>query len=192
MMHINVARLYLTQSRIDDAERSLTRAEDAFRQAGLKTEMGNAHLARGYVFSREERLAEAREQLELALAIFQETADEKDLTRALNELARVERLEGHVDRARELLERSMALIGESDTPILAWAHRELGLLLAEQRPTEAEKSLRIAIELYERAEQAVDIAVTHRALGDLLCARGEQEAGHEAYRNGILALEPGL
>ena len=192
MMHINVARLYLTQGRIDDAERSLTRAEDAFRQASLKTEMGDAHLARGYVLSREERFEEAREQLEQALAIFQETADEKDLTRTLNELARVERLEGRIDRARELLERSIALMGDSDTPILAWAHRELGLLLFDQNPTGAEKNLRIAIELYERSEHAVDFAVTYRALGDLLCTRGEREAGCEAYRTGILALEPRL
>ncbi|MGQ0668154.1 MAG: hypothetical protein ACT4PO_00515, partial [Actinomycetota bacterium] len=112
--------------------------------------------------------------------------------RTLNELARVERLEGRIDPAKELLERSIALMGDSDTPILAWAHRELGLLLFEQSPMGAEKNFRIAIELYERSEQTVDIAVTYRALGDLLRAQGDEQSGFEAYRTGILALEPHL
>lgn len=192
MMHINVARLYLTRGQIDDAEHSLQRAEDAFRQLELKTEMGDAYLARGYVLSRDGKLGEAREELEQALAIFEETADEKDLTRTLNELGRVERLEGRTDRARKLLERSIAIMGDSDTPILAWAQRELGYVFLEQDPVTAEKNFRLAIELYERSEQAVDIAVTYRALGDLLGSRGEAEASCEAYRTGILALEPHL
>ncbi len=191
-MHLHVARMYLLQGRIDEAQRSLQRAEDGYRQLNLKTETGYAHLARGYVLSREERFEEAREQLEQALAIFEETSDAKDLTRTLNELARVERLGGHLERARELLERSISLLGDADAPILAWAHRELGFVLVEPDPPGAEKNFRIAIELYERAEQTVDIAVTYRALGDLLHGRGEAEAGCEAYRTGILELEPRL
>jgi tetratricopeptide (TPR) repeat protein len=191
-MNLNVARLYLVQGHIEDAERSLQRCEDLYRQLNLKTELGYAYLAKGYVLTRAGKLDEARKELEGALGVFEDTADGKDLTRTLNELARVERLEGHLDRARELLERSISITGDSDTPILAWAHRELGLVLADVDPSVAEKNFRIAIELYERAEQAVDIAVTYRALGDLLRARGEEEASGEAYRTGILALEPRL
>ncbi len=191
-MHMNVAHLYLVQGKIEDAERSLQRAEDDYRRLNLKTEMAGAHLARGYVLSRDGKLDESRRELEQALSVFEETADEKDLTRTLNELGRVERLEGHIDRARGLLERSIALIRDSDAPMLAEAHRELGFVLFEQDPSVAEKHFRVAIELYERAEQAVDIAVTYRALGDVLRARGEVEAGFEAYRTGILALEPHL
>jgi tetratricopeptide (TPR) repeat protein len=191
-MHMNVARLHLVQGKVDEATRSLQRAEDAYRLLNLKTETGGAHLARGYVLSREGSLPQAREQLQEALRIFEEANDEKDLVRALDELARVERLEGNSDRAKELLERSIALMGESDTPILAWAQRELGLTVAETDPRAAEKHFRTAIDLYERAEQAVDIAVTYRVLGDLLRSRGEQAAGFEAYRTGILALEPHL
>jgi tetratricopeptide (TPR) repeat protein len=191
-MHLHVAHLYLVQGSIPDAERSLQRAEDAYRQLNLKTELGYAYLAKGYVLARDGRLGEARHELEGAIAIFEETGDEKDLTRTLNELARVERLEGRLDRARELLERSISIMGDSDTPILAWAHRELGMVLVELDPSMAEKNFRIAIDLYERSEQAVDIAVTYRALGDLLGSRGEDEASCEAYRTGILALEPRL
>jgi len=188
-MHMHVARLHLVKGNIDDAKHSLQRAEDAYRQLNLKVEQGYAFLARGYVLSREGKLGEAREELEQALAVFEETADEKDLTRTLNELGRMERLEGRTDRARELLERSIAIMGDSDAPILAWAHRELGLVFVDQDPVTAEKNFRLAIELYERSEQAVDIAVTYRSLGDLLGSRGDAEGSCEAYRTGILALE---
>ena len=191
-MHMNVARLHLTEGRIDDAERSLAKAEETYRVLGLKGEIGGAHLARGYVLSRDGRLSEAREHLELAVGILEETGNVRDLTRALNELARVERLEGQSRSARELLERSIALLGDGDTPISAWAHRELGLTIAESEPDTAEKELRTAIELYERSEQVVDLAVTYRSLGDHLASRGQGEASCDAYRTGIMALEPGL
>ena len=48
----------------------------------------------------------------------------------------------------------------------------------------------MTIELYERAEDTVDMAVTYRALGDIFLARGERNAGCHAYRTQILALEP--
>ena len=190
-MHMNVARLYLSEGRIDEALRSLGRAEDAYRQLDLKTDMGYAHLARGYVLSREGQLGLARDELDQAIDVFQETGDQKNLTRALNELARVERLEREPNRAQELLERSIALAG-TDTPILAWAHRELGLVLHDRDPAAAEKNFRAAIELYERSEQPVELAVSYRALGDLLHATGQRDAGCDAYRTGILTLEPHL
>jgi len=188
-MHMNVARLYLAQGRIADAEDSLRRAEDAYRQLGLLAETGGVYLARGFVLSREGRLADARSQLEQALETFQRTANEKDLTRALNELARVERLEGRLDRARTLLERSIALLGTSDAPILGWAHRELGFVLSETGPTSAEKHLRTAIDVFERTEQPIDLAISFRALGDLLATAGDHAAASDAYRTGLLALE---
>ncbi len=189
-MHMNVARLYLLQGHPERAQRSLARAGDAYRQLDFKTETGYAHLASGCVLSREGAFAEARKELQRALLIFEETADEKDLTRTINELARVERLDGRPHNARELLERSIAIPGSADTPSLAWAHRELGLTLQEADPFAAEKELREALELFELAGQTVDMAVTYGAMGDLLNARGEGNAACEAFRTGILALEP--
>ncbi len=191
-MHMNSAHLYLVQGKIEDAERSLQRAEDAYRQLSLRTELGGTFLARGYVLSRDGRLGEAREQLEQAIRVFDETGNEKDLVRALNELARVERVEGNGERARELLQRTIRTVGASDAPIAAWAHRELALTAPHEESGEAEEHLRIAIDLYARAEQTVDLAVTYRALGDVLDERGDRDGAFEAYRTGILALEPHL
>ena len=187
-MHITVARLHLTRGKIADAERSLHRAEDAFGQLHLKTEMGYASLALGYVYSREERLDDAYAKLDLARATFEDARDVKDLTRTLNELARVERLRGNLAEARTLLTRSIELMGDGDAPILAWAYRELGRCSFDDR-SQAEKALRTSIDLYERTEQTVELAVTYGALGDLLQAHGDDSGGCDAYRTGISVLE---
>ena len=191
-MHMNVARLFLHEGRGEDAERSLRRAEEVYRQLNMKTEMGGAYLALGYVASREGDFAKARPELERAVAIFEETSSEPDLAGALNELARIERSEGHNERARSLLERSIASTRSGDTPTLARAHREMGATFANTDSTSAEKHFRIAIELYERSEQAFEIALTYRALGDLFRVRGDGDAACEAYRTGIMALEPAV
>src|SRR5688500_8840751 len=189
-MHMNVARQYLSAGRTEDTTASLQRAEDAYRQLGLLTEMGGAHLARGYVLSREEDLGGARRELEEARTIFERTGNTKDLSRALNELARVARLEGDGHGARVLLERSIALLGTGDDPELAYAHLELGRVLVDLDAARAEKHLRSAVELYGRTEQQVGIAVSYRVLGDLLRGTGDAAGGCEAYRTGIIAVEP--
>ncbi|MGZ8599050.1 MAG: tetratricopeptide repeat protein [Actinomycetota bacterium] len=189
-MHMNVARQLLASGRVGDATTSLQRAEDAYRQLGLLTEMGGAYLARGYVLSRQGSLDQARAELEQARDIFERTENAKDLTRALNELGRVARLEGRPEDARALLFRSIGIIGSSDDPVLAWAHLELGTVLSQIGDADAEKHVRIAIELYERTEQPIGLAVAYRALGDLLHQRGDVAGGGEAYRTGISAVEP--
>lgn len=189
-MHMNVARQYLMDGRVEDATASLQRAEDLYRQLGLLTEMGGAHLARGFVLSREGSAEEALRELERAREIFERTSNDKDLTRTLNELARVARLQGRTADATALLERSIALLGSNDDPILAWAHLELGSMMCDLGDPRAEKHVRMAIELYERTEQAVGLAVSHRALGDLLLAQGDETGGREAYRAGLEAIEP--
>lgn len=191
-MHMNVARLFLMEGKIDDAQASLRRAEEHYRQLDLKIELAGAHLALGYVASREGDLPAARAELEQAVAVFEETTRGPDLAGALNELARVERLEGATVRAAELLERSISLTESNDTPVQAWAHRELGFTLMDGDTDAAEKHLRIAIELYERSEQSFETAITYRALGDLLQGRGGGDSACDAYRTGIMALEQGV
>ena len=188
-MHMNVARLFLQEGKIDDAQTSLRRAEETYRHLDLRVEMAGAQLALGYVASRAGDLEGARRELEGAVAVFEQTTSGPDLAGALNELSRVERLEGSMDRAKELLERSIASMGNNDAPILAWAHRELGFVLSNDDPSVAEKHFRTAIDLYERSEQSFETAITYRALGDLFHTRGDGDAACEAYRTGIMALE---
>jgi len=188
-MHMNVAHLHASEGRIEHAKQCLRRAEDAYASVRLRTEMAGAYLAMGYILSRQGELGAARERLSLALQVFEETGNVKDQTRTLNELARVERLEGNRVEAEQLLTRSIRMLSDSDAPILAWAHRELAHVLATHDPTRAEKHYRVSIELFERTEQPVEIAVTYGALGDLLTNQANGAEGCGAYRAGIAALE---
>jgi tetratricopeptide (TPR) repeat protein len=188
-VHMNVARLHASEGRTEHAKASLRRAEDAYAAVRLRTEMAGAYLATGYILSREGQVGAAREQLRLALDIFEQTGNVKDQTRTLNELARVERLQDNRAEAERLLEKSIKMLSDGDTPILAWAHRELAHVLAVRNPARAEKHFRVSIELFERAEQPVEIAVTYGGLGDLLSSQDSAAEGCRAYRAGIAALE---
>jgi tetratricopeptide (TPR) repeat protein len=189
-LHMNVARQYLAERRVQDATASLQRAEDAYRQLGMLTEAGGAALARGYVLSREGDLAGARRELERALDVFERTANTADMTRALNELARVTRRQGSRREAVALLERSIELLADGDAPILAWARLELGRTLAGEDDARAHKELDAAIELYARTEQPIGLAVAAGALADLLERRGDRTAAIETYRSALDAVEP--
>lgn len=189
-MHMNVARQYLAAGRIDDATASLQRAEDAYRVLGLQTERGGAHLARGYVMLREGDVDGAGRELETARATFERTGNTKDLARTMNELARLAQLQGDRHKARALLEHAIALLATSDDPELAYAHLALGRVLSELDRTQGEKHLRAAIEIYVRTEQTIGLAVSYGALGDLLREGGDDAGAIEAYRTGILAVEP--
>lgn len=191
-MHINAARVLLHEERHEEAQESLRKAEDLYKQLDLRSETGSAYLAQGYIAARQGRLEEAREKLQLAISFFKDYPNPIDEACAINELARLERTAGRESVAMELLHRSIEMLQERDVAELALAHRELGLCLTDEDPLGAEKNLRLAIELYERASETVQLPATYRALGDLLHSRGENKAGCEAYRTGILVLEEAL
>ena len=106
------------------------------------------------------------------------------------ELARVNRLRGDLLGARELLDSAVEILGRKQDPnILAWAYRELAACYEDEDAAVAEKHLRSSIELYERTGEVVELATTYRALGDLLHRQGNDRAGCEAFRTGIVTVE---
>jgi transcriptional regulator with XRE-family HTH domain len=189
-MHAEVAQVHLANGRIREAEEALRRADDALGMLHVHAVRGHSHLARGHLAAQDGRLEEARHHLNEAVRLFERSGDENNLGRALNELARVERLAGEAARARALLERSISVVGGGDPAPLAWAHRELGLLLSEVDGRAAERHLRTAVELYARVGSREDLAAAYRSLGEHLEAAGNPEAAAEAYRTGILTVEP--
>ena len=192
-MHINVARVHLINGRVADAEQSLHQATELYRQLDLQYEIGISHFAWGYVLSRQGQLDNARFELERAKEIFSTTNSRLDEASVSNELARIARQTGDVEGARGLLRECAGLLkGSSDVAELASAHRELALLDIDDDPALAEKNLRQAIELYERAEFKVEVAITHRILGDLFFGQGKRELARETYRSGIQGLEERL
>jgi tetratricopeptide (TPR) repeat protein len=187
------AYLYLATLRAADgdtkeSDRLLAAGAAAFESSGLRTETGYAHLMRGIFDSRAGKLAAAEKELRRARAIFEQTRNEKELSNTTIELARVERLRGRADESAPLLDEAIERLGHGNTELLAWAHREYGLLLAERDRTAAEKHLRAALDLFDRGESHIETAATYRLLGDLLRADGQEHAAFEAYSAGIRRL----
>jgi hypothetical protein len=85
----------------------------------------------------------------------------------------------------------MSLLADmSHVGVLAWAHRELGLVLSERDPHRAEEALGVAMQLFERIGDDAELGATYRALGDLKYSLEETDAAFDAYRKGIDALVP--
>ncbi|MGH2748992.1 MAG: tetratricopeptide repeat protein [Actinomycetota bacterium] len=187
-MHINVARELLRQARWDDALESLRRAEDIYRSLHWEVDVARAQLARGIVLADRGDFAAARDELLPALDIFRAASAGLHEARALNELARVERELGSNDEAERLLLDAVSILRDVDVAELALAHRQLGLCYVDTKPELAEKNFRLAIDLYRRAEEPLQVANTYRDLGDLLSDQGDVDACRAAYREGLVAL----
>jgi tetratricopeptide (TPR) repeat protein len=183
-----LARLRATQGRIKEADALLASAAEFYAASGLLTERGYAHLARGYLLSRTRRLSAAVRELEEARRIFEQTRNQKELCNTLIELARVERIRGRVEASAGLLEDVMTRLDDGEPEVLAWAHREYGLLHRDGDHGVAEKHLRTAIDLFDRGEPRLETAITYRMLGDVLREQGQREAAQEAYAMGIRRL----
>lgn len=168
----------------------LLKAEHLFEELDLKLELGRARLARGMALTRANKLQGARKELQSAVQVFEEADSPLDLARCLNELGRLQRLTGKPDDAIATLERSIEILEKEEHPAqLGWAHRELAITLWSDNPKSAEKNLSKALELYHRADEPIELAVTYRYVGDLGAEQGDPEAASHAYREGIVLLE---
>jgi tetratricopeptide (TPR) repeat protein len=186
-MHLNSARALLHEGRPDDAMDSLRRAHDLFRAVGWTHDAAYAELAQGIVLADDGQLEEARTALRASLASLNDA--DLDRARALNELARVERLRKDLDEAERLLREAAPLLEESNVQELAMNKRELGATLFPKDPQVGEKHLREAIELYLRSENPIEVASTYKMLGLVLKDAGDMESAHVALVTGIEYLE---
>lgn len=189
-MHVNVARRYLARGDYKEATKSLIEAEAIYRSMGREFETGVTHLAQGIVLSRKGTFKRARRQLLDAADVFAGGEYRMYEANALAELGRVERLLGNTEAGQARLTQAIDYLkGGEDARTLAWAYRELGETVREVDDRAAEKHLREAILLYGRSGEFIELAATHRVLGDLLIERGEVEDGCASYRDGLLAAE---
>lgn len=186
-MHNMVARSLIDSGQIRRAEDSLRKAAHYYELADLELELGRARLARGIFLKERGRLTQARKELTTALQAFSSLSP-IDEARACNELAAVERTEGKIDEALDLVERGIRTAGDNDLGELARSKRELGLALGQRDPRAARAALQEAIDIFTRAEERIEAAVTYAYLGDLLAARNQKQAMTE-YRKGLALFE---
>jgi tetratricopeptide (TPR) repeat protein len=187
-MHLNAARALLDSRRPDAALESLKKAEEIFRDLNWSTEIARAQTNRGIVLISIGNLYEAEGVFLEALATYRVVGFVRGEARTLNELARLKRILGKIEEAKESARQALELLIEMEAiPELALTHRELGLCLGVEDPTAAEAHLREAIALYERCDEIDHAADTYRLLGDLL-GRTTPHAGASEYRSGLLLI----
>ncbi|MFN2586867.1 MAG: helix-turn-helix domain-containing protein [Actinomycetota bacterium] len=191
VMHVNLAGAYLREGRGKEADASLLRAEDLFRNLDLQAESAAAHMNRGYTLAHGGGdLAQAKAELEQARELFVSVGNAPSEAHALNELAHVARVEGDVVTAKAHLKRSLKILkGSEDVGELALAHLELGLCIQEEDPKAAERHLKEAVRLYTEAEHFLRAARAHRVLGDMLVDQGRGDEACKVFRAGLWVLE---
>ncbi|MEW2623900.1 tetratricopeptide repeat protein [Streptomyces sp. NPDC048106] len=186
-MHRSVARTLLAEGRPAEADASLAKAAELYRQLQLRTELANCHWMRGYVHAQNGELDAAEAELRQALAMLSETRAALYRSQAAVELADVLHRQGRSAEAADLLEGVLGdFSSERGAMHAAAAHRLLGIIAEDTRDTEsAEEHYVRALSLLERAGAAGDLADLCRLLGDLLRRTGRTEAALDAYRTGL-------
>jgi tetratricopeptide (TPR) repeat protein len=186
-MHRSVARTLIAEGRVAEADASLAKASELYRQLQLRTELANCHWMRGYVYAQNGQLERAEEELRQALTMLSATRAALYSSQAAVELADVLHRRGKSEEAAALLHDVLSdLSPERGALHSAAAHRLLGIIAEDARETDAAEEHYVrALSLLERAGAAGDLADLCRLLGDLLRRTGRVEAALDAYRTGL-------
>ncbi|MFF0161522.1 tetratricopeptide repeat protein [Streptomyces sp. NPDC005263] len=186
-MHRAVARTLIAEGRVAEADASLAKAAELYRQLQLRTELANCHWMRGYVYAQNGQLERAEDELRQALTMLSARRAALYSSQAAVELADVLHRRGKSEEASALLHDVLSdLSPERGALHSAAAHRLLGIIAEDARDTDAAEEHYVrALSLLERAGAAGDLADLCRLLGDLLRRTGRVEAALDAYRTGL-------
>ncbi|MEU6120616.1 helix-turn-helix transcriptional regulator [Streptomyces sp. NPDC047123] len=198
-MHRGVARTLIAEGRIAEADASLAKAQELYRQLHIRTELAHCHWMRGYVHAQDGDLEHAESELRTARAILASKRAALFTGQVEVELADVLRRRGKAEEAEALLRPLLTpdtpedegagtgTLGAGRGAVHAGgAHRLLGLIAEDRGDTErAEEHYCAALSLLERSSAVGDLADLCRLLGDLLRRTGRVEAAMDAYRTGL-------
>ncbi|MEU9420223.1 tetratricopeptide repeat protein [Streptomyces sp. NPDC048272] len=185
-MHRQVARTFLAEGRVADADESLAKAQAVYRQLRLRTDLAHCHWMRGYVQAQNGELEAAEVELRTARDMLSAKRAALYTAQVEVELADVLRRLGRHDEAAGLLSAVLELGDRHGAVHAGGAHRLLGLIAEERGENEsAEEHYVQALALLERSGATGDLADLCRLLGDLLRRTGRIEAALDAYRTGL-------
>ncbi|GHA21825.1 transcriptional regulator [Streptomyces tauricus] len=186
-MHRSVARTMIAEGRMAEADASLGKAAELYRQLQIRTELANCHWMRGYLYAQNGDLERAESELREAQAMHSAQRAALYTSQVAVELADVLHRRGKSEEAATLLHGVLGdLSSERGAVHSAGAHRLLGIIAEDARDTEAAEEHYVrALSLLERAGAAGDLADLCRLLGDLLRRTGRIDAALDAYRTGL-------
>ncbi|MDW8809864.1 helix-turn-helix domain-containing protein [Streptomyces scabiei] len=186
-MHRSVARTMIAEGRIAEADASLAKASELYRQLQIRTELANCHWMRGYLHAQNGDYVRAEDELREARRMLSAKRAALYTSQVAVELADVLHRRGKSEEAGELLHEVLSdLSSERGALHSAAAHRLLGIIAEDARDADtAEEHYVRALSLLERAGAAGDLADLCRLLGDLYRRSGRVEAALDAYRTGL-------
>ncbi len=112
-MHRSVARTLLAEGRVAEADASLAKAAELYRQLQIRTELANCHWMRGYLYVQNGELERAEKELREALGMLAEKRAALYSSQVAVELADVLHRRGRSEEAAELLHGVLGDIGPS-------------------------------------------------------------------------------
>ncbi|MFE0581896.1 tetratricopeptide repeat protein [Streptomyces sp. NPDC058874] len=185
-MHRQVARTFLAEGRVAEADASLAQAQAIYGRLQLSTDLAHCHWMRGYVLAQNGELGPAERELSTARDMLSARRAGLYTAQVEVELADVLRRLGRTEEAVRLLAALLELGNSHGAVHAGGAHRLLGLMAEERGETEsAEEHYVQALALLERSGATGDLADLCRLLGDLLRRTGRVEAALDAYRTGL-------
>ncbi|MFJ6780385.1 tetratricopeptide repeat protein [Streptomyces yangpuensis] len=185
-MHRQVARTFLAEGRMAEADDSLAKAQAIYAHLQLSTDLAHCHWMRGYVLAQNGELGSAERELRTARDMLSARRAGLYTAQVEVELADVLRRLGRQEEAAGLLAALLELGTSHGAVHAGGAHRLLGLMAEERGETEsAEEHYVQALALLERSGARGDLADLCRLLGDLLRRTGRVEAAMDAYRTGL-------
>ncbi|MFD3538922.1 tetratricopeptide repeat protein [Streptomyces sp. NPDC058662] len=185
-MHRQVARTFLADGRVADADASLAKAQSIYGQLRLRTDLAHCHWMRGYVHAQNDDLVSAERELRTARDMLSARRAALYTAQVEVELADVLRRVGRHEEAAGLLAALLELGDRHGAVHAGGAHRLLGLMAEERGDAEAAEEHYVqALALLERSGATGDLADLCRLLGDLLRRTGRTEAALDAYRTGL-------
>ena len=184
-LHISVAQVLAHQGFRDDSLRALRRAETIYESLDWGHQLATARLAKGIVLAANDETTEAQRAFGEALDLLSRYPHPTNKARTLNELARLERLDGNAERGLELLKEAYEILDGADAREAGLCLLEMGLCRRETDPAGAERNIKEALDVYRRVEDPTGQADALKALGDLLTEQGSFQEAAALYREGI-------
>ena len=185
-MHRSVARTFLAEGRIAEADASLAKAQAMYRQLQLRTELAHCHWMRGYVHAQngeldaaEEELRTARDMLSAKRAALYTARSRSSWPTCCGSSAGPRRPPNCCSRCWQLGDRPRRRARGRRAPAPRPDRRGA-------RDTEAAEEHYVrALACWSAAGRRGDLADLCRLLGDLLRRTGRVEAALDAYRTGL-------
>jgi predicted ATPase len=145
--HASMGMVFYHLGNLQEAHASLERGLSTARQIGHRMRIVQALVQLSLVEIASHNLIPARQYLLEATAVAKDAHCGEDLSAALSTLARLERLEGNLDQAKNLASEALAVTQGPDlAPLEVFARMELAFaLLAAGEPENALSSLRPAL-----------------------------------------------